>query len=69
MSDPLVELTVIGTITLWLQKLLSVNNGTAQNFHMNMKASATEGLGYKLKHHKPWFGEKVLKIIRSKEAG
>jgi hypothetical protein len=45
-------------------------NRAWESIRKNMKASATDSLGYcELKQHKPWTNGKVLKIIRSKESG
>jgi hypothetical protein len=39
-----------------------------ESIRENMKASATEGLGYhELKQHKPWSDEECSKIVRSKD--
>jgi hypothetical protein len=43
-------------------------NSTWETITENIKMSAKESLGYfELKKHKPWFEERLLKIIGSKE--
>jgi hypothetical protein len=43
-------------------------NRTLESITKNIKASATDSLGYELKQYKPWFNE-LFKIIGTKKAG
>jgi hypothetical protein len=41
---------------------------TWESITENMKASATESLGYfELKHHKPWFEEKCSELLEKRK--